>query len=126
MCSGKLRKKGWAELYINFLCDPKIALNNALYSGYSTPNELAYTMLPERIKNNKVAYPEQDVLSKTECYVYNSKEINELIDSLWIDIMIADEDNNVWVMPVFIVVCMIALISTNVIRSRLKKVNSKI
>lgn len=119
-------KKGWAELYINFLCDPKIALNNALYSGYSTPNELAYTMLPERIKNNKVAYPEQDVLSKTECYVYNSKEINELIDSLWIDIMIADEDNNVWVMPAFIVVCMIALISTNVIRSRLKKVNSKI
>ena len=111
------------QLIQNFSADENLTVK---YSGYSTPNELAYTILPERIKNNKVAYPEQDVLSKTECYVYNSKEINELIDSLWIDIMIADEDNNVWVMPVFIVVCMIALISTNVIRSRLKKVNSKI
>ena len=119
-------KKEWAELYINFLCDPKIALNNALYSGYSTPNELAYAMLPEGIKNNKIAYPEQDVLNKTECYIYNSKEINELIDSLWIDIMIADENNNVWIMPVFIAVCMIALVSTSVIRTRLRKVNSKI
>ncbi|MDR1260639.1 MAG: spermidine/putrescine ABC transporter substrate-binding protein [Oscillospiraceae bacterium] len=110
-----------AELYINFLCEPGVALNNALYGNCSTPNIKAFDLLPENVKNNKVAYPDEQTLKNTQSYQFISTELEEFMDSLWVEIMVADENNNVWVMPVFIFVCAAATISLGVLRSHNKR-----
>ncbi|MDR1354636.1 MAG: spermidine/putrescine ABC transporter substrate-binding protein [Oscillospiraceae bacterium] len=114
-------KKEVAEQYINFLCEPRVALANALSGGYSTPNQQAFEMLPAEIRNSQIAYPSDDMLQTTECYCFKPAEIGELMDALWIEIMVADEDNSIWVMPVFIVVCITTTISIGIARMRGRK-----
>jgi spermidine/putrescine transport system substrate-binding protein len=115
------KKREAAELYINFLNEPEVAYANALYSDCSTPNLKAFEMLPEEIKNNKIAYPDEEILKNTQCYRFNSQELGEFIESLWIEVLVGDEDNNVWVMPVFIVICVTAVVCVGVLRARGKR-----
>jgi spermidine/putrescine transport system substrate-binding protein len=56
------KNKEEAELFINFMTDPDIALRNAEYIGYSTPNTAARDMLDEETRNDKAAYPDMNSL----------------------------------------------------------------
>ena len=64
------QNKEYAELFINFMCDPEIALANAEYIGYGTPNSGAYEMLDEEIKNCELIYPPDEYLDK--CYTFSN------------------------------------------------------
>ena len=71
-----------AEAFINFMCDPKIALKNFEYITYSTPNSAARDMIEdEDIKNSPVAFPEQSVLDRCTTFRY----LGEDMESLYID-----------------------------------------
>jgi spermidine/putrescine transport system substrate-binding protein len=120
------KKKEAAELYINFLNEPEVACANALYSDCSTPNLKAFEMLPEEIKNSKIAYPDAEVLKNTRCYRFGSQELGGFIESLWIEVLVGDEDNDNWVMPVFIVVCVAAVTCIGVLRVRGKRRKSDV
>ena len=52
-----------AQMYINFLCEPEIALSNSTYIGYSTPNQATYELLDEEIKNDGISYLDDDYLN---------------------------------------------------------------
>ncbi len=79
-----------AEQYIDFLCRPDIALLNAEYVGYSTPNTAAQTMLDPEIGENPNFYPPEDVLSKTEVFLTLPAETGALMDRLWMKLKLAD------------------------------------
>ena len=64
------QNKEYAELFINFMCDPDVALANAEYIGYGTPNSGAYEMLDEEIKNCELIYPPEEYLDK--CYTFSN------------------------------------------------------
>lgn len=64
-----------AELFINFLCEPEIAYRNADYIGYSTPHTEALKMLPEDVREDKIAYPSDKELANCEVF-------EDLADSL--------------------------------------------
>ena len=64
------QNKEYAELFINFMCDPEIAVANAEYIGYGTPNSGAYDMLDEEIKNCELIYPPEEYLDK--CYTFSN------------------------------------------------------
>lgn len=71
-----------AEAFINFMCDPEIALKNFEYITYSTPNSAARKMIEdEDIKNSPVAFPEQSVLDRCTTFRY----LGEDMESLYID-----------------------------------------
>ena len=73
-----------AHMYINFLCEPEIALANSEYIGYSTPNIKAYQMLPDEIKNDGISYPADEFLNtKTTIFKNLSDEANKLMQDLW-------------------------------------------
>jgi spermidine/putrescine transport system substrate-binding protein len=80
------KNKELAEKYINFLCETDIALANAEYIGYSTPNTGALEQLDEEIKNNEIFYPGDDILSKTQIFLKLPDDINRYMDTLWIEI----------------------------------------
>ena len=92
-----------AEMYINFLNEPNIAAENIEYIRYSTPNDAAKELLPDEIKNNKIVYPDQETLDKTEFFNSLSNETNALMDKQWVDILSFNQYYSKWTMPVFII-----------------------
>ena len=57
-----------AEMFIDFLCRPDIALMNAEYLESSTPNKAAFDQLDEEIKNDPVIYPSDEMIAKCEVF----------------------------------------------------------
>lgn len=75
-----------AALFIDFLCRPDIALKNAIYIGYSTPNQGAYDMMGEAMKQNKVIYPDAAVIDQCEVYKDLGPQFAELLDRAWAEV----------------------------------------
>ena len=82
------KNKEGAELFINFLCRPDIAARNADYIGYSTPIPEAVDMLPEEIRNSKVAYPSDEFLDSIKLEVFKDPmDIITEYDRIWTEVM---------------------------------------
>ena len=86
MCIPSTAKhKKEAEMFINFLLDPKNAAINADYIGYSIPNTGALELLDEEVTSNPVAYPSEEVLDKSETFIDLGNDI-KLYDRAWIEL----------------------------------------
>lgn len=109
-----------AELYINFMCETRVALKNIEYICYSTPHTGAYELLDDEIKNNPIYYPTDETLEGSEVYTALPESTTKLIDSLWTDIM-SNTGSSPWLTPVFLVVALGLMIYINVRRSYKKK-----
>lgn len=55
-----------AHKFIDFLLRPEIAKIIAEEIGYSTPNQKAVELLDEEVRNNRIAYPTEEDLKKSE------------------------------------------------------------
>lgn len=85
VCIPKIsQNKEAAQMYINFLCEPEISLANCLAIGYSTPNQEAYNLLDDEIKNDGFSYPDEE-FQKNKCttFINLSDEANQLMQDLW-------------------------------------------
>ncbi|MCY6483394.1 spermidine/putrescine ABC transporter substrate-binding protein [Clostridium aestuarii] len=82
------KHKKEAELFIDFLTRPDISKKNVEYIGYSTPNTETYKMLDEDIRNNKSAYPDDEVLKKCEVFVDLGDNLRKY-DEAWTEIKLA-------------------------------------
>lgn len=71
MCIPKgCKNKEYAEEFINYMLEAEVAKANAEYIGYSTPNQAAFDMLDEDVKNNELIYPKDEYLDK--CYTFTN------------------------------------------------------
>jgi len=76
--------KEYAEKWINFMCEPEIALKNFEYITYSTPNKAARELIQdEDIKNSAVAFPSADVLERCSTYHYLGEDMDTLYIQKW-------------------------------------------
>ena len=81
------KNKEAAELFINFMCEPEIALANANYLGYLCPNTAVLQDERYEYKDNEVLYPENP--PKVE-YFYNlDQDMLDLLASLWEQVKLA-------------------------------------
>lgn len=101
------RQKEAAEMYINFMCEPDVAYATASYVGYSTPNEAAYAMLDDEVKEDGISYPDAEYTQNhTTVYVNMSEQANQLMQTLWTEMKSTQEDTkNKWVVPMFLLAC---------------------
>ncbi len=109
-----------AEEYINFLCRTDIALLNAEYIGYSTPQEEARTLLDPEIGENENFYPSEEVLAKTEMFETLPDKITMHMDTLWMQLKLADPRWSVFTILVGVVAaaCFILYVVRRVRRKR--------
>lgn len=116
------KQKEAAEMYINFMCEPDIAYATTSYIGYSTPHSSAYEMLDDEIKNDGISYLKDEYLTQNTTVFRNlSDEANLKMQNLWTDLKSAqDENHNKWIVPVFMLVCVILSV-TILIRRYIKK-----
>jgi spermidine/putrescine-binding protein len=63
------RNKDAAEMFIDFLYRPEIALRNTLYTGFSTVNTRALSMLPQEWLDNPAYLPTDDILTRCEIFL---------------------------------------------------------
>lgn len=94
MCIPKTtQNKGAAELYINFMEEPQIALANAETICYATPNTAVRNMDDYTFKGNKTLYPADSVLRKYQ-YFHNLPESTQtLMSTYWSDLKINGNHN---------------------------------
>ncbi len=106
------KQKEAAEMYINFMCEPDIAFANIDYICYSTPHSAAFEMLDEETQNDPVSYPDQEFIAeKTTVFVNLSDEANLLMQNLWTEMKSAEDENtNKWLVPIFLVLCLLTII----------------
>ena len=109
-----------AEMYINFLCEPEIALANCDYVGYSTPVAEAYELLDDEAKEDERRYPSDEFLAEnTEVFINLSSGANAYMQELWTQLKV--DNSNVWFVPVFLVCLIAATVFVNVHRARKKR-----
>lgn len=83
-----------AMLYINFLLDPDVAISNAFYIGYATPNTgvLEHPDYAE-MRSNKYLYPDEENMPETEYFRNLPQETLARFSELWNEIRIYGADN---------------------------------
>lgn len=87
------KNKAAAELYINFLLDPDIAVENANYLGYATPNTAVLSHADYELKGNEYLYPAAAQMPNTE-YFYNlPQQTLTLMTDLWSEIKASHSSN---------------------------------
>lgn len=75
-----------AELFINFMCDPEVAYNNADYIGYATPHTEVMKMLDPALVSDRNAYPLKEDLANCEIFEYPGDEINREYNRIWTEV----------------------------------------
>ncbi len=117
------KQKEAAEMYINFMCEPDVAYATTSYIGYSTPNEKAYEMLDDEVKNDGISYLSDDYINNhTTVYVNLSDEANKLMQDLWTDMKSTQENTkNKLLVPIFMLFCILLSIAILIKRYIKKK-----
>ncbi|MBQ8332455.1 MAG: extracellular solute-binding protein, partial [Clostridia bacterium] len=79
-----------AMLYINFLMEPEVALANAEYICYASPNTAVVENPDYTYYQNEILYPDAASLPKTEYFHDIDVEIRSYYEKLWEEILLAD------------------------------------
>lgn len=88
------QNKQAAELYINFLLEPEIALANAETIRYATPNTQVLKMDNYSLKDNEIIYPKDEKLYDNVQYFENlPPETLSLLTGLWDELKIEGISN---------------------------------
>jgi len=75
-----------AMLYMNFLMEPQIALANAEYIGYASPNTAVIENPDYYYYQNEILYPQKEATPPTQYYHDIDSEIRKYYENLWIDV----------------------------------------
>ena len=75
-----------AQMLIDFLCEPEIAMQNYLYVGYAIPNLGAIALLGEAYTDSMVSNPPQEVLDRCEVFRHLGDDV-KLYDRIWTEII---------------------------------------
>jgi len=86
-----------AEMFINFMCEPRVSAENCGYIGYSTPISAAKELMDEEMIENEVAYPSDEILQNSETFRNLSDDTNKLLDDLWIEVRIGTLTAGFWI-----------------------------
>ncbi len=75
-----------AMMYINFLLEPEIALANAEYIGYASPNTAVINNPDYCYYGNEILYPAESDMPKVQYYHDMDSKTRKYYENLWIDV----------------------------------------
>ncbi len=107
-----------AEMFINFMCEPKVSAENCGYIGYSTPISAAKDLMDEDIVSNEVAYPSAEILENSETFRNLSDDTNKLLDDLWIEVRIGTITTGFWITVAILAMGVMALCALSIYRKQ--------
>lgn len=76
--------KELAETFLNYLCEPEVALKNFEYIYYTTPNQAALELIDDKnVTENPAMFPDESIKEKGIVYKYLGAEIEQYYSKLW-------------------------------------------
>ena len=75
-----------AMMYINFLLEPDIALANAEYIGYASPNTAVINNEDYYYYKNEILYPQKEDMPKVQYYHDIDEDTRSYYEQLWLDV----------------------------------------
>ena len=114
------KHKEAAEMFINYMCEVDVALQNALFVQYTSPVEAVRDLLPAELRDSELMYPDPELIERSEYPSVISDELNSAMDMAWSQMKSFDDTGNQWLVPVFLLVA-IAMTVFNVWRRRARK-----
>lgn len=82
------QNKGAAELYINFMNEIEVALANAEYVMYGTPNTVVRELDDYSLRDSEVLYPEESTFENYQYFHNLDSEVQTLMTNLWSDLKV--------------------------------------
>lgn len=79
-----------AMMYINFLLEPEIALANAEYICYASPNTAVMENDEYSLKGNEILYPAEDAKPKCEYFHDLPADVRSYYETLWEKVLTSD------------------------------------
>ena len=107
-----------AEMFINFMCEPRVSAENCGYIGYSTPVSAAKDLMDEKMVANEIAYPSEETLANSEVFRNLSTETNKLLDDLWIEVRIGTITTGFWIAVGFLALGVMGLCTMCIYRKQ--------
>ena len=87
------QNKGAAELYINFMEEPEVALANAEYIAYATPNTEVLKMDAYEYKGDETLYPDESLFENYQYFHNLPPETQTLMSNYWSDLKVDGSSN---------------------------------
>ena len=73
-------------LYIDFLMEPEVALANAEYLGYSSPNVAVMNNDNYSLKGNEYLYPSEEIKANAQYFHNLDPKTLKLLNDLWAEL----------------------------------------
>lgn len=117
---GTQNKKG-AEAFINFMMEPEIALANAEYIYYATPNKAVMENDEYSLADSKAVYPDEGDIAHSQVFHNLPNDTLQYMNTLWMKVK--GGNNSEWVYKAFFIcaAAVTAIIIISVIRKRKMK-----
>ena len=111
------RNKKAAEMYINFMLDPEIALQNAEYIYYASPHTEVISNPEYSLYQNEYIYPSKDI--KTDIFTDLPKEITQTMTDYWDNLKVDGYDYTLYY--ICFIAILIFIIGLTIYRNHKKK-----
>ena len=113
------QNKEAAELYINFMLRGDIALANAEYMCYATPNQAVLDNEEYSLRDNEMLYPDEENTPPTEYFHNLDQDMLMLMTSLWDNLKIeGNNDRSVYIGLISFVVIVVAYFIFRTVRKK--------
>ena len=116
------QNKAAAELYINFLLEPDIALENAEYLCYASPNTTVLENEEYSLKDDEIVYPSAEVKANTTYFHNLPQDTLEYMTNKWDALKIGG--SNSLVIYISLIAVVLVVIAVFVLRAVKKKKQS--
>lgn len=87
------QNKGAAELYINFLLEPEVALANAEYIYYASPHSVVLELDEYSLKGNEIIYPDASITENYQYFHNLPAATQTLMSNYWSDLKVDGQSN---------------------------------
>ncbi|MBQ4644150.1 MAG: spermidine/putrescine ABC transporter substrate-binding protein [Clostridia bacterium] len=117
MCipSAAQNKKG-AEAFINFMLEPEIALANAEYIYYATPNRAVFENPDYSLANSAAVYPEN--LENTQAFHNLPTDTLQYMNSLWMKVKGENDAQGLYIGFFSVIAVVVVIIIANIFKKK--------
>lgn len=123
MCVPKgAKNKEAAELYINFMLEEDIAVANANYLCYATPNRLVLESDDYDLKDDPILYPDESAMPKTQIFELLDEDMQLYMNEKWNEVKIESSNNTGVYIALAVVAALVAVFAViKIVRGKKRK-----
>ena len=123
MCIPKgAKNKEAAELYINFMLEEDIAVANANYLCYATPNRLVLESDAYDLKDDPILYPDESAMPKTQIFELLDEDMQLYMNEKWNEVKIESGNNTgVYIALAVVAALVVVFAVVKIVRGKTRK-----